>query len=92
MKQFPKPPMVDRRTRALGYGRSRGIYANRGLKAITTVVWHYTATVHQGRGEDIIAAHERYWRDHHGWDIGGYHYYIARDLSLIHISEPTRLL
>lgn len=76
---FPKPKMIDRRTRALGYGKSRGIYANRGLQAITTVVWHYTATLHQGDGENVIKAHERYWRDHHGWEIGGYHYYISRD-------------
>ena len=74
---FPKPKMTDRRKQALGYP-SRGAYAKRSVSAIKNIVWHYTATKHEGNGATIIQNHERYWRNTHGWDIGGYHYYIDR--------------
>ena len=74
---FPKPKMTDRRKQALGYP-GRGIYARRNKSAIRNIVWHYTATTHEGNGATIIQNHERYWRNTHGWDIGGYHYYIDR--------------
>ena len=74
---FPRPKMTDRRKQALGYPGS-GAYAKRSKSAIKNIVWHYTATKHEGNGATIIQNHERYWRNTHGWDIGGYHYYIDR--------------
>ena len=74
---FPRPKMTDRRKQALGYP-GRGAYAKRSMSAIKNIVWHYTATKHEGNGATIIQNHERYWRNTHGWDIGGYHYYIDR--------------
>ena len=74
---FPRPKITDRRTQALGYP-GRGIYPRRSKTAIKNIVWHYTATTHAGHGASVIQAHERYWRNTHGWDIGGYHYYIDR--------------
>ena len=74
---FAKPKMTDRRKQALGYP-GRGVYARRNKSAIRNIVWHYTATTHSGYGGDIIKAHENYWKNTHGWDIGGYHYYIDR--------------
>ena len=74
---FPRPKMIDRRKQALGYPGS-GAYAKRSVSAIKNIVWHYTATKHEGNGATIIQNHERYWRNTHGWDIGGYHYYIDR--------------
>src|SRR5699024_1668088 len=74
---FPRPKMTDRRKQALGYPSS-GAYAKRSVGAIKNIVWHYTATKHEGNGATIIQNHERYWRNTHGWDIGGYHYYIDR--------------
>lgn len=60
--------IIDRRSKALG-----GQAKNRSRSAIKTIVWHYTATL-----TGTIESHERYWRDHHGWDRGGYHFYIDR--------------
>ena len=74
---FPRPKIIDRRKQALGYPGS-GAYAKRSKSAIKNIVWHYTATKHEGNGATIIQNHERYWRNTHGWDIGGYHYYIDR--------------
>lgn len=74
---FPRPKIIDRRKQALGYP-SRGAYAKRSVSAIKNIVWHYTATKHEGNGATIIQNHERFWRNTHGWDIGGYHYYIDR--------------
>ena len=75
---FPKPAMVDRRKRALGYP-GHGAYAKRSKSAIKNIVWHYTATTHMGDGEQVIKNHENYWKNTHGWDIGGYHFYISRN-------------
>src|SRR5574344_445197 len=75
---FPKPAMIDRRTRALGYP-GHGAYAKRSKSAIKNIVWHYTLTTHMGDGEQVIKNHENYWRKAHGWDIGGYHFYISRN-------------
>lgn len=72
-----KPKIIDRRKQALGYP-GHGAYAKRSLSAIKNIVWHYTATAREGYGADVIKAHESYWRNHHGWDIGGYHFYIDR--------------
>ena len=74
---FSRPKMTDRRKQALGYPGS-GAYSKRSVSAIKNIVWHYTATKHEGNGATIIQNHERYWRNTHGWDIGGYHYYIDR--------------
>lgn len=82
MSVFPKPKIVDRRRKALGYP-GHGVYPKRPLSAIKNIVWHYTATTHAGDAENIIAAHESYWRNHHGWDIGGYAYYIDRQGKIV---------
>lgn len=74
---YPQPKMIDRRTQALGYP-GNGAYAKRSKKAIQYIVWHYTATTHAGYGANIIKNHEAYWRRQHGWNMGGYHYYIDR--------------
>ena len=64
--------IIDRRKQALGYPGS-GIFPRRSHSAIKYIVWHYTATTGSN-----IASHEQFWRRQHGWDIGGYHYYIDR--------------
>lgn len=64
-----RPVMIDRRNKALG-GQSN----DRPRSAIKIIVWHYTATI-----DGSIESHERYWKGHHGWDRGGYHFYIDRD-------------
>ena len=63
-----KPNMIDRRSKALG-GQSN----DRSRSAIKVIVWHYTAT-----NDGSIESHENYWKNHHGWDRGGYHFYIDR--------------
>lgn len=63
-----KPNMIDRRNKALG-GQSN----DRARSAIKVIVWHYTAT-----NEGSIESHENYWKNHNGWDRGGYHFYIDR--------------
>lgn len=63
-----KPNMIDRRDKALG-GQSN----DRSRSAIKVIVWHYTAT-----NDGSIESHEKYWKNHHGWDRGGYHFYIDR--------------
>jgi LysM repeat protein len=63
-----KPNMIDRRNKALG-GQSN----DRPRSAIKVIVWHYTAT-----NDGSIESHENYWKNHHGWDRGGYHFYIDR--------------
>ena len=63
-----KPNMIDRRDKALG-GQSN----DRPRSAIKVIVWHYTAT-----NNGSIESHENYWKNHHGWDRGGYHFYIDR--------------
>jgi len=73
-----KPKMIDRRKEALGYP-GHGVYAKRSLSAIKNIVWHYTATAHEGDGASIIKRHEAYWKNTHGWEIGGYHFYIDRN-------------
>ena len=74
---FPRPKIIDRRKQALGYPGC-GAYAKRSVSAIKNIVWHYTATKREGNGATIIKNHESFWRNTHGWDIGGYHYYIDR--------------
>ena len=74
---FPKPKIIDRRRQALGYP-GHGVYAKRPLTNIQYIVWHYTATTHTGYGATVIANHEAYWKRQHGWEIGGYNYYIDR--------------
>lgn len=72
-----KPKIIDRRKQALGYP-NHGAYPKRALSAIKNIVWHYTATAREEDGAAIIKQHESFWRNSHGWDIGGYHYYIDR--------------
>ncbi|MFL2135437.1 glucosaminidase domain-containing protein [Ruoffia sp. FAM 24228] len=72
---FPRPKMIDRRKRALGYP-SHGAYARRSKSSIKNIVRHYTAVNRKGGEENTIKAHENYWRNHHKWEIGGYGIYI----------------
>uniref|UniRef100_UPI00359F2932 N-acetylmuramoyl-L-alanine amidase n=1 Tax=Jeotgalibaca porci TaxID=1868793 RepID=UPI00359F2932 len=64
--------IIDRRKEAMG-GQSK----DRFRSAITTIVWHYTAVARKSRA--FITSHERYWKNTHGWDRGGYHFYIDAD-------------
>ena len=72
-----KPHIIDRTKEALGYP-SNGYYPKRYLSQIKQIVWHYTWSDHNGKAIDVIKLHENYWRDHHGWDIGGYGFYIGK--------------
>lgn len=72
-----KPTIIDRTKQALGYP-STGVYPKRYLSNIKQIVWHYTWSDHNGDAMDNIKLHENYWRSHHGWDIGGYHFYIDK--------------
>lgn len=64
-----EPQIKDRRNSAMG-----GQANNRSRSAITHIAWHYTAVARANNR--TIESHENYWRDTHGWDRGGYHYYI----------------
>ena len=72
---FPKPKMTDRRKQSLGYP-GRGVYSRRSLRNIKIAVWHFTWSLHQQTGDIVMPKHEAFWRGTHGWDIGGYHFYI----------------
>lgn len=63
------PQIVDRRNSAMG-----GQANNRSRSAITHIAWHYTAVARANNR--TIESHENYWKATHGWDRGGYHYYI----------------
>lgn len=71
------PVIIDRTKQALGYP-STGYYPKRSLSNIKQIVWHYTWSDHNGDAMDNIKLHENFWRTHHGWDIGGYGYYIDK--------------
>lgn len=87
---YPRPNMIDRRKRAMGYP-STGAFATRdNLTKIKNLVWHYTATERTGDGEEIIRGHEAFWRKEHGWDIGGYHFFIDR-LGVIYWNYDLRI-
>lgn len=76
-----QPKVVDRRHEALG-GQSN----DRPLSVIRKIGWHYTATI-----GSFITNHERYWRDYHGWDRGGYHAYIDRYGTIYINYDLTRM-
>lgn len=82
MSKIAKPKMIDRRRRALGYP-GHGIYPRRLKSAIKKIAWHYSATLRSGSAEDVLRGHERFWKNSHGWDIGGYHYFIGRDGTIL---------
>lgn len=63
------PEIIDRRATSMG-GQSN----DRPQSDVTHVAIHYTAV--DRMLNRTIESHERYWRDTHGWDRGGYHYYI----------------
>ena len=67
-----RPKLIDRRDQALG-----GQSADRSLKKIKRIVWHYTGVKRSLRRK--IWNHERFWSQDRGWDRGGYHYYIDSD-------------
>lgn len=73
MVKITKPKINDRTKQAMGAG-SYGAFGWRPLSQIQYIVWHYTA-VPRSYGR-FISQHEDYWRSTHGWDIGGYHFYI----------------
>lgn len=73
--KYPKPVITDRRKHALGYP-GRGVYSRRPLRNITTLVWHFTWSLHKQTGNIVMPKHESFWRGTHGWDIGGYAFYI----------------
>lgn len=64
-----EPQIKDRRNSAMG-----GQANNRSRSAITHIAWHYTAVARANNR--TIESHEAYWKNTHGWDRGGYHYYI----------------
>ena len=72
---FAKPKMTDRRKQALGYP-GHGVYSRRPPRNITMLVWHFTWSLHRQTGDIVMPKHEAFWRGTHGWDIGGYHFYI----------------
>lgn len=74
--------IVDRRKKALGYP-GHGYYPRRNKNAIKNIVWHYTWSDHNGDAEQVIQQHEAYWRRTHGWDLGGYHYYIDKKGKIV---------
>ncbi|MGF3113199.1 LysM peptidoglycan-binding domain-containing protein [Facklamia sp. P9177] len=88
--KYPKPRIIDRTKQALGYP-GHGVYPKRSLHKIKYIIRHYTATKNEGYGAEVIRNHENYWRNHHGWNLGGYHYFIDRagnifqnyDLSIV---------
>ncbi|WP_018659920.1 peptidoglycan recognition protein family protein [Allofustis seminis] len=67
--------IIDRRNASLGNPPH-----NRPLSGITTIVNHYSA-VYRKSGASI-ENHEKYWESHHGWDRGGYHFYIDKDAKI----------
>ena len=64
--------IIDRRKVALG-----GQNHTRKRSKITAIAWHYTAVARKNKA--FITTHETYWRNHHGWKRGGYHFYIDAD-------------
>lgn len=76
--------VVDRRQHAMG-----GQAVNRSLSAIKRFVWHYTAVPRSYNRK--IWNHEEYWKNTHGWDRGGYHFYIDSDGVLYINYNPERI-
>ena len=74
----------DRRASALG-GQSK----DRNRSAITTIGWHYTAVLRKNRA--FITNHEAYWKNTHGWDRGGYHFYIDADGNIYQNYDYERI-
>ncbi|HJF30399.1 MAG TPA: N-acetylmuramoyl-L-alanine amidase [Sporosarcina psychrophila] len=54
--------------------------------AAKRLAWHYTATL-----TGTIESHENYWKDHHDWDRGGYHFYIDRKGRIFWNYDYTRI-
>lgn len=73
--------IIDRRNEALG-----GQAYDRPASAVKRLVWHLTATLNGS-----IESHENYWKNHHGWDRGGYHYYIDRKGTIYWNYNHTRI-
>lgn len=76
--------VIDRRQYALG-----GQAVNRKLSDIKVIVWHYTAVPRSYNRK--IWDHETYWKNTHGWDRGGYHFYIDSDGVLYINYNPERI-
>lgn len=73
--------IIDRRSKSLG-----GQSYDRPASAVKRLVWHLTATL-----SGSIESHENYWKNHHGWDRGGYHYYIDRKGTIYWNYNHTRI-
>ena len=76
--------IIDRRAVALGGQRN-----DRARSAITTIGWHYTAVMRANRA--FITSHEAYWKNTHGWDRGGYHFYIDADANIYQNYDYERI-
>ena len=76
--------IIDRRASALGGQRK-----DRSLSSITTIGWHYTAVLRKNRA--FITNHEAYWKNTHGWDRGGYHFYIDADANIYQNYDYERI-
>lgn len=78
------PTIIDRRQYAMGEQAW-----NRNKSAITVIAWHYTAVAHKLNRK--IWDHKQYWKNTHGWDRGGYHYYIDSDGVIYHNYNYERI-
>lgn len=78
------PTIIDRRQYAMG-----GQAWNRNKSAISVIAWHYTAVARKLNRK--IWDHEQYWKNTHGWDRGGYHYYIDSDGVIYHNYNYERI-
>ncbi|WP_164470873.1 phage tail spike protein [Vaginisenegalia massiliensis] len=78
------PKIIDRRNEAMG-----GQSVDRPLSQITHIAIHYTAVARSVNKK--IWQHEDYWRSAHGWDRGGYHYYIDSQGVLYHNYNYERI-
>ena len=65
--------VTDRRNQALGRQQNQ-----RSLSSITDIGVHWS-----GVANGAIEGHERHWENTLGWDVGGYHYAITKDGTIL---------
>ena len=65
--------VTDRRNQALGGQRNQ-----RSLSSITDIGVHWS-----GVANGTIEGHERHWENTLDWDVGGYHYAITKDGTIL---------
>jgi len=73
--------VIDRRNQALGGQRKQ-----RELKNIEYIGVHW-----DGVTGGTIEGHERHWRNNLGWGVGGYHYFVRKDGTIIHNYNLERI-